>query len=474
MPPTSESNRVLECLARAGGHAHLLGAGGVGMAGLARLLAARGVRVSGCDLAQNRMTAWLAGHGVRVEQGHDPAHVAGGVTWVIRSTAVPEDSPEVRSAVARGLPVFQRGAVLAALLEGRRSIAVSGTHGKTTTSSMITQVLAACGRDPGFCIGGETDRLGGVASPGGGEILVVEADESDGTISRYHPDITVVTNIEYDHMEHFSGREEVEQCFARLVEQTRECVVYCADDEAARRVCGGARHAVSYGFTRGADWVGRVVAEDAHSVTLSLAHGNAERGVIAVGVPGRHNALNAMAACVVGRAFGCGPAVIGSALREFEPVRRRFELVAEKEGLRVISDYAHHPSEIRAVVDMARALGGARLVAVFQPHRYTRTRALGKEFPPAFDGIEKVYLTPVYAASERPVEGGTAEDLCESFKRHRPDGVTYCQSLRSAWNQIRSDLHRGDLLLVLGAGDVELIAEWAKDEMTTGALAVKE
>ena len=400
---------------------HMIGIGGIGMAGLALLLKERGHCVTGCDEQENRQTAWLREKGIPVFIGHDSAHLSD-VDWIIRTTAVPDDHPEVASAK---VPVSRRGEVLPALLRDRFTIAVSGTHGKTTTTSMIAQILGC-----GYCIGGEVPGFDGVAKDG--KIMVVEADESDGTIVNYHPDIAVITNIEYDHMEHHASVEAFEACFKTFISNTKKNVVYCAEDPAAARLCAGSPKAVPYGFAP-----------------------------LKVALPGRHNQLNACAALEVCRQWKTETEIF-RALEKIKPVRRRFEKVFEGEYT-IISDYAHHPTEIRTLVQTAlETLKPKRLLGVFQPHRYTRTKALMADFPPAFQGLEKLWLLPVYAASEKPLPGGTTEDLMNRFPADFKNRVKFSPSLEKTWQDIQQELRAGDVLLIVGAGDIEQLAEWAR------------
>ena len=470
------------CLGRAGSHVHLLGVCGVGMAGLARLLAARGLRVSGCDVALGPLAGWLEGHGVAVQTPHDPAHIEG-VDWVIRSTAVPDAAPELAAARARGLPVFRRGEVLPVLLGMyATSVAVSGTHGKTTTTSFITQLLRQAGRDPVWCIGGEVPGLGGVAGVGRGATMrdaciVVEADESDGTVAHYRPDIAVVTNIEFDHMEHFHDVAEFEACFRTFMGQARAGVVYCMDDLRARVMAGAmpARGAHgpplwSYGFVPEANVRGSDLADTAEGQTFDLWFRGARCGRAVLPVRGIHHARNALAAAAVGLLLGLSVEEVLGGIKTFCLPRRRFEAVVTRPDVTVISDYAHHPTEVAAIVQTARTLGHKRILAVYQPHRYTRTLALGADFPAAFAGVDRLVLVPVYAASEPPMRGGAIWDLYGHFRGQAAANPAIpvprvALSLREAWGGLRRELRAGDLLMVVGAGDVEQIAQWAEAEL---------
>jgi UDP-N-acetylmuramate--alanine ligase len=402
----------------AGGHVHLIGIGGVGMAGLAYLLKQRGFRVSGCDQQENRLTDWLRGAGVVIVLGHAESHLQEGVDWVIRTTAVPDAHPEVQRAHQMGIPVSRRGEVLPALMRSRFTIAVSGTHGKTTTTALIAQVL-----DCGFCVGGEMVGIEGVARDG--EIMVVEADESDGTIAGYSPDIAVITNIEFDHMEHHADEAAFIACFERLIEQTKEQLYYCHED----------RHAAALAGSRGE------------------GYGMPEPQV-ELPIPGRHNQLNASAVIKV-----CSRWMDESAVREklktVRCIHRRFETIYHAQGIRVISDYAHHPTEIAALIATAKGLHPNRLLAIFQPHRYTRTRALAAAFAGCFTGLDRLWLAPVYAASEPELAGGTSRDLIQRL----PDYACYVDRLEVALSQAVEAVRPGDLLLIIGAGDIERLAE---------------
>ena len=553
-----QSDHTLACalLARGPAAVHFAGVGGVGMAGLARLLAARGFAVSGCDSAPSRITDWLARNGVAVQIGHSAAHITPDLAWLVRTPAVAADAPEILAAQQRQLPALARGVVLPALLKTFPfSIAVAGTHGKTTTTAMVAQLLTAAGLAPAFAIGGEVEALGGVAAAGQGTCVVVEADESDGTLALYAPDIAIVTNIEFDHMEHFRGEGELVECFQRFIKQSRR-VIFCADDPRAAALCAGG---ISYGIASAADFRAENIELSARASVFDLVQRGKKIARIHLPVPGRHNILNALAACaaaseVVGAdalalsetadrrvrapcaATGKSPlpasqtaqALVGGAsspaksaaeqrergaespahssggksfqaletetggfskdwkksaltfpslgkartrtttrtifqgLENFCPARRRFEVVSEAGGILVVSDYAHHPTEVRALVVAARGLQ-RRLVAVFQPHRYTRTLALGADFPGAFAGVDEVVLVPVYAASEAPLAGGTSHDLARHFGKNKVTNLREVESLDAAWFYLRASLKRGDVLLVVGAGDVEKIAWGAKE-----------
>ena len=440
-----------------GARVHLLGVGGIGMAGVARLLAARGLAVTGCDGGAPRTLAWLRSCGIPATTGHDPAHLEN-VDWAIFSPALQPGHPERVAAESRGLPIYRRGQVLPVMAERWKTVAVSGTHGKTTTSSMIAHVLRSCGADPSWCIGGELPPDGAPAGIGKSEWLAIEADESDGTLAHYAPEIAVVTNVEFDHMEHFASKEAMVECFRAFARQAK-AVVYCADDPEAARI-GAEIGGVSYGFAAGADFR----AENLE--TGSAGSRFAVRGhAVSLPLPGRHNVANALAALAACDRCGIALDAAAAALAGFALPKRRFELVAEARGIRIVADYAHHPSEIRALIDAAKQAGAGRIWAVFQPHRYTRTRALGAEFPPAFDGVAGVILAPVYAASEPSQAGGTSEDLLKHFWRHGGPPTELAQDLEAAAALVAARWKSGDWVLVVGAGDVEDVGPMLKKRL---------
>jgi UDP-N-acetylmuramate-alanine ligase len=333
----------------------------------------------------------------------------------------------VRHAIELGIPVSRRGEVLPALMRDRTCIAVSGTHGKTTTTAMIAQVLGC-----GYCVGGEIVGIEGVARDG--ETMVVEADESDGTVAGYTPDISIITNIEYDHMEHHASEDAFIACFEKLISHTKERVYYCADDPIAKRLCSAYPKCEPYRIP--------------------------ESG-IKLPIPGIHNQWNAAATLAVSSHWKTETEIV-HALENIQPIRRRFETVFNDRGIQVVSDYAHHPTEIAALIQTAQELEPKRLIGLFQPHRYTRTRALGNDFPASFQGLDKLWLVPVYAASEQPTQGGTTKDLMGRFTDDWKDRLCYSDNLETAWADIQSDLREGDLLLIIGAGDIELVADWVK------------
>jgi len=423
------------------------------MAGVARLLAARGLTVSGCDSVASRLLDGLRSSGIPVEVGHDPSHLSD-VDWAVFSPALQPDHPERIAAEAKGIPLFRRGQVLPVLAEQWKTLAVSGTHGKTTVSSMIIHLMRSCGMDASWCIGGELPPEGEAAGIGTSEWLVIEADESDATLAHYHPEIAVITNIEFDHMEHYASPEAMIDCFRTFARQTRGPVIYCGEDADAA-IIGEALDGISYGFSASADFCANALEMDRDGTRFTIQTREGQPASAFLPLTGRHNVLNALGAIAACVTAGVDLEAACTALESFALPRRRFERVAAARGIQVLADYAHHPSEIRAVIDAAQQAGAQRLWAVFQPHRYTRTLALGKDFPPAFDGVAGVILTPVYAASESPLEGGTSEDLLYCFEQHAGTPAELAVNLDDAATRVFDRWEPGDWILLIGAGDVE-------------------
>lgn len=454
----------------------MMGICGVGMAGVAYLLARRGWRVSGCDAHLSPLAEWLRSVGVTVSEGHSPAHLEG-AGRVIVTPAVSAGDPELAAAREQGLAVFRRGEVLASLLSQGRGVAVCGAHGKTTTSCFAARLLQELGAEPGWCIGGATRRLGAVAG-GDGPLLVAEADESDGTLALYHPAVLVLNNIDLDHLEHFDGEEALAACFRQAVSQVREGVAVCRDNARAWQVAQAASvPLLDFGFSESSSLRAEAVEVEAGSVSFSVVWRGRAWGRVTLGVSGRHNVLNSLGAAAAALLLGFDLDAVFQALPRAcdELPGRRFESVADVPGYRFVADYAHHPAELKAAVEMARVQGPVRLIVVFQPHRYSRTLALGAEFPLAFAEADEVILLPVYAASEAPVDGGESCDLYAHFREKAAAlPVRLARSLEEAWGYLRHALKPGDLLLIAGAGDVVGLAGLIREDVARGWPATRD
>jgi UDP-N-acetylmuramate--alanine ligase len=442
------------------GAVHLIGIGGAGMSGIARILLARGVRVSGSDRRDTPTLLALRALGARVELGHEAAHL-GDADTVVVSTAIREDNPELRAARERGLRVLPRAVALAAVMAGRRSVAVAGTHGKTSTTSMLTVAVQACGADPSFAIGGDLNESGSNAHSGTGDVFVAEADESDRSFLLLAPHAAIVTNVEADHLDNYGDLAAVESAFDRFVQTVDPAgfVVVCADDPGAARLAGVPTRARvrTYGTSPGADLrlADVAVAPDGTSWTAVLD--GRELGRVRIRVPGEHMARNSAAALLAGLELGFPAAALLDGLQRFGGVHRRFELKGIAAGVRVYDDYAHHPTEVQAQLRAARAVAGeGRLVVAFQPHLYSRTREFAAGFGAALGLADDVVVMEVYGAREDPVPGVTGAMVADAVPL--PAGrVLFEPSWSAAAPALADRARAGDLVVTMGAGDVSMV-----------------
>ena len=449
------------------GRVHVVGIGGAGMSGIARVLLALGVPVSGSDAKDSRRVAAVQALGARVAIGHDAAHLDadGGVDTVVVSTAIPETNPELAEARRRGLRVLKRAEALALLLVGRRAIAVAGTHGKTTTTSMLTVALQDCGADPSYVIGSELNESGSNAHLGSGDLVVVEADESDGTFLALGAEVGLVTNVEPDHLDHWGTFEAIEAAFLQFAEGLRDrggFLVVCVDDPGARRLAVAAEAAGvdvrGYGVASDADYRVDVLAQGEMGLRYDVVHRGVRLGATELRVPGIHNALNATAAFVAGIGLGFASADLRRGLEAFSGTRRRFDFRGSADGVRVYDDYAHHPTEIAAVLRAARGVvGQARLVVAFQAHHYYRTALFAREFGDALGLADEVVVLEVFAPGEEPIPGASGQTMA-SYVPLPPEQVRF----EPSWSRVPGELvertRPGDVIMTLGAGDIGMLA----------------
>ena len=445
------------------GRVHVIGIGGAGMSGIARLLVARGVEVSGSDAKDSRRVEALRALGVQVAIGHSEAAL-GRADTIVYSTAIPADNVERRAAAERGLRQLTRADALALLMEGTRCVAVSGTHGKTTTTSMVTIALQQCGADPSFAIGSELNESGSNAHLGRGDVFVVEADESDGAFLHYAPVAGIVTNVEADHLNHWGSVEALEQGFVDFAVGLRErggFLVACADDAGSRRLAVTSRDrgvdVRTYGTSADADYRMDHLAWTGTGWTCEVVHAGESLGSIALQVPGRHNALNAVAAFVTGLGLGFGGACLRAGLAEFSGTRRRFDFKGEVGGVRVYDDYAHHPTEIAATLRAAREVAGTgRVIVAFQAHHYYRTAMFITEFGEALGLADEVVVLEVFAPGETPIPGASGQTMAANVPL--PAGqVVFEPSWSAVAGHLVDRARPGDLIMTLGAGDISLI-----------------
>jgi len=453
-------------LARSSVRVHFIGIGGAGMSGIAEVMGTLGYKVSGSDAADTNVTRRLAQLGATVRRGHDAAHVEGADVVVV-SSAIRPDNPELLAARAQRIPVVPRAEMLAELMRFKRGIAVAGTHGKTTTTSLIASVLSEGGMDPTFVIGGQLLSAGANARLGGGDWLVAEADESDGSFLRLNPQIAVVTNIDADHLENYGGDfERVRAAFSEFLHRLPfyGLAVLCIDDaEVAALAAEMPRHILTYGFASDADVRAEDVRQDAGRTRFTLRLPD-EDCAVSLNMPGRHNVENALAAAAIGWQLGVPATAIAHALETFQGVGRRFNLLGEMDFGRgkalLVDDYGHHPRELEAVFQAARAgWPGRRLVVGFQPHRYSRTRDLLDEFAAVLSTVDALVLTEVYPAGEAPIAGADGKSLARAIRaRGRIDPVLV-GSARELPAVLQDVLVDGDLLILLGAGDIGAVAQ---------------
>ena len=444
---------------------HFVGIGGIGMSGIAELLANLGYEVSGSDAKRTDVTERLEKLGVRIAAGHNARNV-GAVDVVVTSSAIRPDNPELAEARTRGIPVIPRAEMLAELMRLRYGIAIAGAHGKTTTTSMIALILDRAGLDPTAVIGGRLSAFGSNARLGTGDYMVAEADESDRSFLKLSPSIAVITNIDHEHMESYGTWDNLQQAFADFANKVPfyGAVVACVDDVPVRELTTRlTRRVISYGL-EGAEVTGTDMRLQAFgsSCTVVQRRSNGRHDVLGdlhLHVPGRHNVLNALAATAVGLEVGVPFSKIASGLAEFRGAERRFETKGEVNGVLVVDDYGHHPTEIAAVLAAARAGIDRRVIAVFQPHRYTRTQQLMKDFGPALANADAIVLTDIYAAGEPPIEGITIEALADAVRATAGAPVSLVKAIDDVAGTVAGMCRPGDLVITLGAGSIGGVAD---------------
>lgn len=436
---------------------HFVGIGGIGMSGIAEVLLNLGYRISGSDLQASDLTDRLIRMGARIFYGHERANV-GNADVVVTSTAVREGNPEVLEARARAIPVIPRAEMLAELLKMKFSVAVSGSHGKTTTTSMISTILAHGGMDPTMVIGGKLAMIGGNARLGDGEVLVAEADESDGSFLKLLPAVAVITNIDREHLDHYAGIEEIKEAFLKFANLVPfyGTTILCIDDEHVRAILPKIkRRWISYGFSPEAHYRASDIRLEGQGSRFNLHYGDRLLGPVELQVPGLFNVLNAMASIAVARELEMAFPIIREGIRTYTGVHRRLEIKGEAGGVLVVDDYGHHPTEIRATLRAAReAWPGRRLVVVFQPHRYTRTKALFDEFCGAFGDADVLVITDIYEASEQPIAGVHARPLAEAVEKRGPKNCRYLPGSEDVVCFLMGETAPGDLVVTMGAGNV--------------------
>jgi UDP-N-acetylmuramate--alanine ligase len=459
-------------------HVHFVGIGGIGMSGIAEILRTMEFGVSGSDLKPNDITRRLETMGVKVYVGHRAENVEG-ADVVVFSSAIAQSNPEVVRARALEIPIISRGEMLAELMRVKYTVAIAGSHGKTTTTSLVATVLRQAGLDPTVLVGGKVNALGSNARLGAGDLFVAEADESDGSFLRLAPTIAIVTNIDPEHLDHYGTHENVKDAFVQFCNQTPfyGLVVLCVDHPHVQSILPRVvRRHVTYGTSRQADYRARDVRFEGLSTRFSAVRRGEPLGDFVVRMPGAHNVLNALAVIAAADELEVPLNVVRDAIESFHGVQRRFTVIGqpviERGGTRgdvmLVDDYGHHPAEVEATLDAAQRGFDRRVVVAFQPHRYTRTHALFEDFTRAFNKADLLFVTEVYAAGEQPIAGATGEALAAGIRAHGHHRVEYVPDKRKVADALYGAVRPGDIVIALGAGDInqsvrELLARLEKE-----------
>ena len=437
---------------------HFVGIGGMGMRALAEILIQKGMKISGSDQKDSAYLSVLRSQGADIFVGHDATHVDGADAVVV-STAISEDNPELAEARLRGIPVFHRSDVLAAMFLWGKGIAVAGAHGKSTTSGMLGRIFRDAGLDPTIVLGAAADYLKGNSCLGRGEYVIAEADESDGSFLKFQNHIGVVTNIENDHLDYYGSFENIKKAFLTFLSHTdgeHGAKILCTDSEGVRDILPHVTgHVITYGLREDAEYRAVNKRYEKHWMLFDVTHGGETLGTIRLRIPGTHNVRDALAAAVTGLFCGIPFETIAETLSEFVGVKRRFETKGYAQDIWVIDDYAHHPTEIKATLRAAKEIGCHRVVCAFQPHRYTRTKLLQDEFAEAFDDADVLYFTDIYAASEEPIPGIDGTLLPKLVGQRLPGKeIHYVPDYLDLAATLAKKAEPGDLILTMGAGSI--------------------
>jgi len=441
---------------------HFIGIGGIGMSGIAEILHNLNYEVTGSDIKESDTTRRLSSLGIKIFIGHDAKNL-GHPHVVVISSAVSSDNPEVIAARQRSIPVIPRAEMLAELGRLKYGILVAGAHGKTTTTSLIATILAEGGLDPTVVIGGKLKAIGSNARLGQGDFIVAEADESDGSFLKLNPTIAVVTNIDKEHLDFFKNIEELKKAFVKFINKIPfyGTSVICLENEHNLKILPEIqRRSITYGFSKSADIHPINISRSERHMSFEAFYRGDYLDFFSIPIPGEHNVLNSLAAIAVSVELQVPLKVVKKALQSFSGIQRRFELKGEHKGIKIFDDYGHHPTEIKATLKAARgSFEKNRLVVIFQPHRYSRTRDLVDEFSECFDDANKLYLMDIYPAGEKPIEGVHTGILYRNIRKHGTKEVTYISDRGELVNQVINNLQEGDIIITLGAGDVYKIGE---------------
>lgn len=440
---------------------HFVGIGGIGMSGIASIMMKQGYRVSGSDIKESLITRKLSSLGIRVCLGHDASYISD-AELLVYSSAVKEDNPELQAAKAKGLRILKRAQVLAQLMQDKACIAISGAHGKTTTCALTGHLLLQAGFSPTVAIGGILRNIGDNSCLGESNFFVAEADESDGTFLCYHPDYSIVTNIDREHLDFYKDWQDILSAYKKFISQTRDggCLFCCGDDPAIRSITREYKKRMLYfGLSGENDFYPRNLLLDEFSCIFDCYYRDGFIARMHLPLAGRHNISNSLAVIALGLELGIKPQRIEESLAVFKGTERRFQLKAEVGGIKVIDDYAHHPTELRVTLEAAKNVRHKRLLVVFQPHRFSRTRFLMQEFAESLSLADCIILTDIYAASEEPIEGVSSEVLCDKIKEKHPLAEVIYVKKEKLIEQLLSIVRQGDLVLTVGAGDIGKLSD---------------
>ena len=449
---------------------HFVGIGGIGMSGIAFILLKMGYSVSGSDLESNGLTEKLKKSGAKIFIGHDKKNIMPDTQLVVYSSSINNANPEIAEARSRGVPVVKRAEVLGELLNKKKGIAVTGTHGKTTTTSLISVCFENCGLDPTIMIGGEVPLFGSNAKYGAGDYVIAEADESDGSFLSLKPFYSVITNIEIEHVDYYKTLEDSIGAYAAFANNTKKAgmLFYNNDDHNIKKMLEYFKgKSESFSLHKGSDIYPYEIKMSEFRSSYLCVYKNGILGKVFLSIPGKHNILNSLAAVQVGLKIGLTFEKITQAIQDFTGTKRRFHLRADSEGIMLIDDYAHHPTEIRAVLEACNNWKNRRLIVIFQPHRYSRTKFLADEFGRCFKGAHKLILTDIYAASEEPIEGISSKVIYEKVKRNGQNDVVML-SKENITDHVMKLKKSGDMILVLGAGDIKDVANELSEKLNKG------
>ena len=442
-------------------HIHFLGIGGIGMSGLALILSEMGFKVSGSDIKLNRLAQKLINQGIKIYPGHKSSNVEDDVDLVVYSSAIFPQNPEYLAAQNKGIPIVQRARIIAELMEEKKSIAVTGAHGKTTTTSLIALVLKRAGLDPTIIIGGEVEYLSGNACLGKGEYLIAEADESDGSFLNLHPFYEVITNIDREHLDYYQNLEEVIAAHHKFIEGLKPggCVFCCADDENVKTLIRDIpQEVITYGLSTSRDFYPDNIWMNENLCEFDCFFKGERLGKVNLSIPGLHNVVNSLAAIAVSKKIGIDFTRVAQALSDYKGAGRRFQIKNSRNDIIIIDDYAHHPTEIRATLEAARGWKNRRIISVFQPHRYTRTKYLKEEFGKCFSLTDHLVITDIYAASEEPIEQVSGRDIYEKVLESGHKKAYYLPKDKIVGHLLKV-IKPTDMVLILGAGDIEELVD---------------